>query len=359
MQLLRALKYRVTPRSYIALHRWEILGTALVNLLVFGLLFVYLFPTLYMFSASFMETAQLRDRNAPPYPARQIRFEYEGDDHLVYKVPFGEEIRELALVNPGRTSSEFVDPADPEAGLIPWDGSWRTLVGVYEFHATLDNFTTIFRSLRIGEMLQNTLLMALISGIGVTVSSIIVAYGFARFRLPGGNLLFYLMIATLLIPENITLIPTYFIYVRVLDWNGTWLPILLPFFFGNAVYIFLLRQNFKSIPRELEEAAVIDGAGPLRTLFSVVLPQSWPVVITITLLHFFYIWNETRQASLYLAINRTLAPISFGVQNYQSLFPNQNELQASALIVIVVPVVILLIAQRYFMRDVLVTGTEK
>jgi ABC-type glycerol-3-phosphate transport system permease component len=109
----------------------------------------------------------------------------------------------------------------------------------------------------------------------------------------------------------------------------------------------------------LEEAAVIDGAGPLRTLFSIVLPQSWPVVITVTLLHFFYIWNETRQASLYLGINRSLSPISFGVQNYQSLFPNQNELQASALIVMVVPVIILLISQRYFMRDVLVTGTEK
>lgn len=359
MDFLRALKPRLTPRSYIALHRWEFLGTALLNLLVFGFLFIYLFPTLYMFSASFMETAQLRDRNAPPYPARQVRYEYEGEEHLVYKVPVEGEIRELALVVPGRTSSQFIDPDNPEAGLIQWDGSWRTLVGVYEFHATLENFATIIRSLRIGDMLRNTLVLALISGIGVTVSSIIVAYGFARFKLPGGNFLFYLMIATLLIPENITLIPTYFIYVRVLDWNGTWLPILLPFFFGNAVYIFLLRQNFKSIPRELEEAAVIDGAGPLRTLFSVVLPQSWPVVITITLLHFFYIWNETRQASLYLSINRSLAPISFGVQNYQSLGPVQNQLQASALIIMAVPVIILLISQRYFMRDVLVTGTEK
>jgi multiple sugar transport system permease protein len=312
-----------------------------------------------MLSASFMETAQLRDRNAPPYPSRQIRFDYDGKERLVYNVPFEDGSRELALVNPGRVDSEFVDPANPEGGLIQWEGSWRTLVGVYKFHMTTENFATIIRSLRIGEMLQNTAVMALISGVGVVVSSIIVAYGFARFKLPGGNILFYLMIATLLIPEKITLIPTYFIFVRVLEWNGTWLPILLPFFFGNAVYIFLLRQNFKSVPKELEEAAVIDGAGPLRTLFSIVLPQSWPVVITITLLHFFYIWNETRQAALYLAIRRDLAPISFGVQNFQSLGPVQNQLQASALIIMVVPVIILLISQRYFMRDVLVTGTEK
>jgi multiple sugar transport system permease protein len=208
-------------------------------------------------------------------------------------------------------------------------------------------------------MLRNTLTLAIVSGIGVLLSSIVVAYGFARFPLPGGNFIFYLMIATILIPDNVTLIPTYFFFVRVLDWNGSWLPILLPFFFGNAVYIFLLRQNFKSIPKELEEAAVLDGAGPLRTLFSVVLPQSWPVVITVTLLHFFYIWNETRQASLYLSIRRDLAPVSLGVQNFQSLTPIQNQLQASALIIMIVPAIVLLVSQRYFMRGVRVTGMEK
>jgi multiple sugar transport system permease protein len=208
-------------------------------------------------------------------------------------------------------------------------------------------------------MLRNTLIAALISGISVILSSIIVAYGFARFPLPGGNLIFFIMIGTILIPEQVTLIPTYFFFVRVLDWSGSWLPILVPFFFGNAVYIFLLRQNFKSIPKELEEAAFLDGAGPLRTLFSVVLPQSWPVVITTTLLHFFFIWNETREAALYLGTRRDLAPISFGIQNFQSLSPVQNHLQASALIIMVVPVLVLLISQRYFMRDVMVTGTER
>jgi multiple sugar transport system permease protein len=347
-----------TPRNYIKLHRWEALGTGLVNLLIFSLLFVYLFPTLYMVSVSFMEAVQLRDRYAPPYPARQVRYEYDGRERLVYKVPFEDGIRELALAVPGRTSSEFIDPNNPEAGLITWEGSWRTLPGVYKFHMTWDNFDLIF-SRRFPSMLRNTLGMAVISLIGVLISSIVVAYGFARFPLPGGNFIFYLMIATVLIPENITLIPTYYFFVNVLDWNGTWLPILLPFFFGNAVYIFLLRQNFKSIPKELEEAAVIDGAGLIRTLFSIVLPQSWPVVITVSILHFFYIWNETRQAALYLGIRPDLIPLSYGVQNFQSLSNVQNQLQASALIVMIVPLVVLLLSQRYFMRDVIVTGTEK
>jgi multiple sugar transport system permease protein len=349
----------LAPQTYLSLHRWEAFGTGLLNLLVLSLLLAYLFPTLYMISTALMEGVQLRDRNAPAYPARQVRFEYEGKERLVYNVPFGEETRQLALVTPGRISSQFVDPQDPASGLVDWEGSWRALTGVYRFQLTWDNFGILFRSLRFPRMLRNTLVMTLIGELGVLLSSIVVAYGFARFPLPGGNLLFYIMIGTILIPEKVTLIPTYFFFVRVLNWEGTWLPILVPFFFGNAVYIFLLRQNFKSIPTDLDEAAMLDGAGPLRTLFSVILPQSWPVVITVSLLHFFYMWNETRQAALYLSIRRDLAPVSFGVQSFQSLAPVQNQLQASALVVMIVPVLVLLVSQRLFMRDVVVTGTER
>ena len=115
--------------------------------------------------------------------------------------------------------------------------------------ATRENFTLLFRSVRFPELIRNTLLAALITDVAVVLSSVVVAYGFARFPLPGGNLLFYVLIATMLIPEKVTLIPTYFFFVRVLHWNGSWLPILLPFFFGSAVYIFLLRQNFRAFPR--------------------------------------------------------------------------------------------------------------
>lgn len=349
----------LVPHTYIKLNHWEGLGTAVFNLFVFSLLVVYLFPMLYMLSTSFMESIQLRDRNAPPYPARQLRFEYQGEDYLIYDVPFGAETRQLALVAPGRTSSEFIDPQQPDAGLVVWEGNWRRLVGVYERHITWENFQFLFRSLPFGQMLQNTLLVALISELAVLASSIVVAYGFARFPLPGGDTLFYIMIATILIPEKVTLIPTYFFFVQVLEWEGSWLPILVPFLFGNAVYIFLLRQNFKSIPKEMEEAAMLDGASPLRTLWSVILPQSWPVIITISLLHFFYIWNETRQAALYLSTRRDLVPISFGIQNFQSLTAVQNRLQASALVIMIVPVIILLISQRYFMRNMVITGMEK
>lgn len=350
----------LAPHNYLSLKLWETIGSGLFNLFIFLMLFVYLFPMLFMVATALMEGPQLTDRNSPAYPAQHIRYEYQGKSYAVYNVPFPNgEVRQLALVEPGRTSSKLIDPKNPESGFVSWDGSWRQLKGVYRFHVTLDNFTNLFKALRISQMLQNTLIMTLIGEIGVLLSSIIVAYGFSRFPLPGGDLLFYVLIATILIPEKVTLIPTYFFFVRILHWEGTWLPILVPFFFGNAVYIFLLRQNFKSIPKDLDEAAMLDGAGPLRILFQVILPQSWPTVITVSLLHFFYMWNETRQAALYLSISRDLAPISFGVQSFQSLAPIQNQLQAGALILMIVPVIVLLISQRYFMRDMVVTGMEK
>ena len=208
-------------------------------------------------------------------------------------------------------------------------------------------------------MLTNSLVLTLVGEIGILSSSILVAYGFARFRLPGGNLLFYVLIATILIPEKITFIPTYFFYVNTLHWKGTLYPILLPFFFGNAVYIFLLRQNFRSIPIDLEEAAMLDGAGPIQRLIHIVLPQSWSAIITISVLHFFYMWNETRQASLYLGTERALMPISFGVQNYQSRVPIQNVIQASTIVILIIPLILLFLSQRFFMQNVIITGAEK
>ena len=329
------------------------------NLFVWILLALYLMPVFFMLTTAMMPTEQLGDKNAPLFPARIKRYAYQGRDYQVYNVPTQDGVKRWVLVAPGNEKSGFIDPQNLKAGLIEWKGDWRSLSGVYEFHPTWENFTILLRTLPFAQMLRNTLLLTLVGELGVLISSIIVAYGFARFPLPGGNLLFYLLIATILIPEKVTFIPTFYVYVAVLNWRGTVLPVLLHLFFGNAVYIFLLRQNFKSIPIDLEEAAMLDGAGPLRRLYSVILPQSWPVVITVSLLHFFYTWNETRLASLYLGSNPDLMPVSFGVQNYQSLIPIQNVIEASAAAVLVVPVIVLFLAQRYFMQGLVITGTEK
>lgn len=328
------------------------------NLFVWVLLGLYLMPVAFMAMTALKPDDQLIDNNAPLYPARIRRYAYQGKEYRVYNVPTERGTQQLALIKPGRVTSQFLDPGHPEDGLIEWEGQWRSLSGVYEPYPRWQNFTVLFRTLPFPSMLRNTFLLTLIGEFGVLLSSIIVAYGFSRFPLPGGNLLFYILIATILIPEKVTFIPSFFFYVNILEWKGTAYPLLVHLFFGNAVYIFLLRQNFRSLPIDLEEAAMIDGAGPLRRLFYIVLPQSWPVVITVSLLHFFYSWNETRLASLYLGVNSQLMPVSFGVQNYQSRVPIENLIQASSLVVLVLPLLVLILAQRYFMQ-VVITGTEK
>ena len=345
-------------KNFFSTQLQQLIHVLLFNLFVWVLLLFYLSPVLFMIVTAMKHTEQLTNRNAPPYPATLVPYEYQGRTYYLYHVPTAEGDQQWAMIKPGRTTTEFIDPQQLEAGLIKWEGNWRALRGVYKFEIAMENFTVLFKSTLFPRMFFNTFLLTLIGGIAVLTSSIIVAYGFSRFSLPGGDLLFYVLIATILIPEKVTFIPSYFVYVNYLDWRGTFLPILLPLFFGNAVYIFLLRQNFRSIPVDLEEAAMLDGAGPLQRLWYVILPQSWPVVITVSLLFFFYSWNEIRQVSLYVASNMQLLPLSYGVQNFQSFNPIQNLIAASTMVVLAFPVILLFLSQRYFMQGLVITGAE-
>jgi multiple sugar transport system permease protein len=350
---------RSHKKSRLGLQLWDGLRTVLVNLLVVFLVIVYLFPISYMVLTALKMDSQFSDIKSPIWPARIVTYTYEGEDYPLYKVPIEGNIKKWALVEKHRQDSAFVDPANPEAGPIIWEGRWLTLAPVYEFSPTFENFTYLWEYIDYPKLVWNTVKVTTLSGIGVMISSILVAYGFSRFRIPGGNLLFILLIATILIPEKVTLIPIYYIFARILNWNGTYYPLIVPHLFGNAVLIFLLRQNFKSIPREMEEAAMIDGAGPLRILLAAILPQSGPAITTAALLHFFYAWNELRQASLYLGIVPDLHTLAFRVQQYQSYVSSPNRQQVSALFAMAIPVLVLFLSQREFMHEVLVTGLEK
>src|SRR5687768_12316360 len=346
--------------STLTLRLWDFTGTAMLNLFMSLFIIAYLSPLAFMLIASLTPSNQFLDGNAPILPSERVKFNYEGKDLIVYEVPTDEGIKHWALYKPSRKSSKFIDPNNQEAGRIPWEEAGGTLKADYQFKPTLDNFKDFLSVARISLYFKNTIIVALISEIGILFSSIAVAYGFSRFRTPGIKYIFFLLIATIMIPSNITLVPTYYLFSgHMLNWIGTWLPLIVPHFFGSAIMIFLLRQNFKSIPRDLDEAAMLDGAGPLRILISVILPQSIPVVTTVALLHFFYIWNETRLSSLYLGIAPHLQLVSFGVQRNQTYFFTPEALMVGALMVMIIPVIVLLLSQRFFMQDMIVTQIEK
>ncbi len=137
------------------------------------------------------------------------------------------------MVKPGRKQSEFIDPADPGAGTITWQGSWRTLERAWVLAPRWENFGEVWTLIDFPRLLFNTLAISLIGMIGVVASCTIVAYGFARFRFPGRNLLFMLLIATIFLPAAVTIIPTYTMFAKI-GWVGTWLPLLVPTFFAAA-----------------------------------------------------------------------------------------------------------------------------
>ena len=347
--------------STLTLRTWEFTGTALLTLFIWLFLIVFLSPLSYMVVTSLRSADEFRDRSAPLYPAERLTYEYEGTTYQLYKVPTEDGvIHEWALVKPSRLSSQFVDPAHPEQGLITWQGSWRSLSGVFRFRIYWNNYTGLWKAVDYLHLFKNTMIIVVLSEIGILLSSIAVAYGFSRFRIPGGRFLFFLLIATIVIPDSITLVPSFVIFTRLLPWNGSYYPLIVPAFFGSAIYIFLLRQNFRSIPRDLDEAAMLDGAGPLRILISIMIPQAVPAIVTVALLQFFNTWNELRMSSLYLGTRPDLQTLSFSTQTSVFSYGFTPEvLQTSAVMLIAVPLVVLFLSQRFFMQDMVVTGMEK
>jgi multiple sugar transport system permease protein len=348
-----------TDRSPVARSYRRFLGKSLLTMVALVIIGAYLLPLLYMVTTAFQQPGQATTPGAPIYPAQPLTAEYQGQDYPLYSVPIDGTTRELMLVEKGRESSVFVDPKDPSQTPITWQGHWRTLDQAWSFAPDVDNFTTAWTQLDFPKLLRNTFGIAILSTVGAVLSSILVAYGFARFRFPGRNLFFIILIATIILPFQVTLLPQYIIFTW-LGWNGTWLPLIIPHCFANAYNVFLLRQYFLSIPRELDEAAMIDGAGPFRILRSVIIPQSIAAITAVSLFHFFFAWNDFFVPLLYLANNREIQPLSIAIQQYNALYASQPTLiQAAALMTMAVPVVVFLLAQRAFMRGVVVTGVEK
>jgi multiple sugar transport system permease protein len=335
------------------------LGRASLTMFALILVSAYLLPLLYMVTTAFQQAGQSSTPGSPVYPAAPLTGIYQGESYPIYAVPIEGATRNLMLVVKGRETSTFVDPGDASATPIQWQGRWRTLAQAWTFAPEVANFTTAWSQLNFPRLLFNTAAIALLSTLAAVVSSALVAYGFARFRFPGKNVLFIILIATIILPFQVTLLPTYVIFTR-LGWTGTWLPLIVPHLFANAYNVFLLRQYFMSIPRDLDEAAMIDGASPFRVLRSVILPLSVPAIVAVTLFHFFFAWNDFFVPLLYLAAKPELQPLSIAIQQYNALYSTQPTLiQAASLMTMAVPVVVFFLAQRAFMRGVVITGVEK
>lgn len=338
---------------------------AMVTMLAFFVALAYLLPFVNMGLIAVKSSDQITgntDGNILPLSPSTYEYtdaEGETDVYEIFKVPYTDgSIKDMALVRKGRQDSDFVDPANP-AEVYTWTGSWRTLEPVYELEFHFENFEEAWTLIDFPRLFFNTLFIAVVGMIGTLLSSICVAYAFARFPIPGKNVMFLILIGTIILPGQVTLIPTYAFFVSI-GWTGSWLPLIVPHFFANAYNVFLLRQFFMTLPRELDEAAMIDGAGPFRVLLSVIIPQSWPAIISVGLFHFLFAWNDYFGPLLYLLNKPDLQPISVGVQVFNFQYgPRPELIQATSLMAMVLPLLIFIFAQKIFMRGVVITGVDK
>jgi multiple sugar transport system permease protein len=332
-----------------------------------AILFIFLSPFAFMVFTSLKTQDQISIVGAPIWPARPTLYEYNGQELEVFTVPMntcqGSENdtseKDLAMVKKGLKESTFVDPDDPERGEFVCTVSWRALDRPWKLSPTWDNYVQVWDLIDYPRLMWNTTFYAIMTEIGVLTSCTLVAFGFSRFRFPGRDFLFVVLISTIFLPGFVTLIPTYTVFQRI-GWVGTWLPLIVPAFFANAYDVFLLRQYFMTLPREMDEAAMIDGASPFRVLWSVIIPQSYPVLMAVTVFHIVWAWNDYFGPLIYLSTNRDAWPISVALSTFNGIYGQKPQLiQAGSLMALIAPLLLFVLAQRFFVQGIVITGVEK
>jgi len=205
---------------------------------------------------------------------------------------------------------------------------------------------------------KNTLFITSLVVIGNVFSNSFIAYGFAKLEFPGKNVLFALVLSTMMIPSFVTMIPQYVLFSKI-GWVGTYLPLIVPAFFGNAFNIFLLRQFYLSISNELIEAAQIDGANHLYIWSHLMIPLTKPALITVAINSFNGAWNDFLGPLLYIQ-DQDKYTLQIGLQVFQNQATTQwNYLMAGATLVLLPTILLFFFAQRYFIEGMDLTGGTK
>lgn len=206
--------------------------------------------------------------------------------------------------------------------------------------------------------LGNTLIICLLSVIGTVISSALAAYGFARIRWYGRDAVFILVLATMMIPFPVIMVPVYTLF-RELGWTGTFKPLWVPCFMAGAFNVFLLRQFFKAIPYELSEAAKIDGCSEWGIFWRIILPLSRPALLVVALFQFMWSWNDFLGPLIYLTDQQDYT-LALGLQSFQSQAggTSWNLLMAASTLIALPVIVLFFLTQKSFVEGIATTGTK-
>ncbi len=241
------------------------------------------------------------------------------------------------------------DVVTPGTKLARVNPQWQNYVKAWAPEALDETFN---------RYLLNTIIITVFGLLGVLLSSTLVAYAFARFRFPGRDVLFMIMISTMMIPVQVTMIPM-FILFKYLGWIDTFAPLIVPTFFGGGAFnIFLMRQFFMTIPYELDDAAKIDGCNYFQIFSIILLPLVKPALATVAIFGFVYNWNDFLNPLIYLnsTSNYTLA---LGLQTFTTMYGTEYNLMMAASTIVLLPILIVFFfGQRYFIEGVATSGLK-
>ena len=337
-----------------------------VAIIFIGLFF--LVPFLWMLLTAFKS-----ERDVSHTPPRWLPYDYvyanvNGKQLPLYDVKTPEGVKTLAAVKITEGMGTFVDPQNPSQTMqVDMQvGAEKMAEPLEQISFRWQNFSdAMSRGSRptVGASFwvyfRNSLIIAFFSIVGTLLSNAPVAYAFARIRFPGRELLFIFVLATMMLPFQVTMIPIYLLFNDYLHWGDTFLPLIVPTFFANAYDVFLLRQFFRTIPEEMCDAARVDGASEFQIFTQVVLPLSVPVLATITVFTFLWAWNDFTGPLLFLNSPRNFT-MALGLQDFQGQRSMVwNQLMAASVVFTVPIIIAFFFAQKTFIQGIKLTGLKE
>jgi multiple sugar transport system permease protein len=220
-----------------------------------------------------------------------------------------------------------------------------------------ENYARVFKQIPFHLFIRNSFVLAFWNIIGRVFSCTLVAYGFSRFRFPGRTVLFLVLLGTLMVPSTVTLVPRYFLFAKLKMINTYW-PLILPSFGGNAYLIFLMRQYMMTIPMEIDEAALLDGANRWQILRHIIAPLCMPAIVLVIVFTFVWVWNDFMDPLIFIN-DMEKFPVSVGLSYFRSTnFTSWELLTAGSMMALLPPAILFLIFQRKLIGGISVTGTK-
>jgi multiple sugar transport system permease protein len=320
---------------------------------------VFVLPFLWMVSGSFKDLETVFEYPPSILPMETLAVERDGQrlKQVLYRPDPGGP-GAIGLMRDQRPGEVLVELGNGSAaGEARWVPATQVdLVRRVRFRT--ENYPAAWTAKPFTLFALNTLFVTICCIFGQVLSASLVAFAFARLEWPGRNLLFFAMLATMMLPAEVTMIPSYLIYRR-LGWIDTFLPLIAPSFLGGgAFFIFLFRQFLMSLPRELDEAARVDGCSSLRIYASVLMPLCKPIIATIAVFSFVGHWNDFLTPLIYLNSSEKFT-LALGLQFFRGTYDTSMHLLMAASTLVLLPVILVFFfAQKQFVRSIVLTGMK-